>query len=277
MVAIVNGIRITKDQLRKEKDFITMKDVNLDQDGLYQQALKNLIDAAIILQQSRDSDVCVQECEIDEALVDFLAYFIDEENYKSKLQEVEITEDELRERLERHVRVGKFLAGKFECKDNACEERLYRFFEENRELFTTDDKVRLSHILIPGNCDDSKECAQRIREKLHTPEDFVHLAVSVSKCPSCLQNGDLGYLLPGELIPELDRVAFSMKPGEISDVLQTSFGYHILMVTDFVPARRLEFDEVREFLSGYHQNVMLELNVEKYLAELRKKADIKLL
>jgi len=277
LVAIVNGIRITEDQLRKEKDFISLKDVNLDQEGLYQRALKNLIDAAIILQQSRKSGVDVNECEIDEALVDFLAYFNDEENYKSKLKEVEITEDELRVRLERHVRVGKFLAGKFKCIDNECEERLLIFFEANRELFTTDNKIRLSHILIKGDCGESKECAHQIRYKLHTPEDFLKMVSNVSKCPSCLQNGDLGYLLPGELIPELDSIAFSMKQGEISDILETSFGFHILLVTEIIPSRKLEFEEVRDFLSDYHHNVMVELNIEKYLADLRKKANIEIL
>jgi parvulin-like peptidyl-prolyl isomerase len=277
LVAIVNGIRITKDQLRKEKDFIKLKDVDLDQKGLYQRALKNLIDAAIILQQSRKSGVDVQECEIDEALVDFLAYFNDEENYKSKLKEVELTEDELRDRLERHVRVGKFLAGKFECKDNSCEVRLLNFFEANRELFTSDIKIRLSHILIKGDCAETRECAQEIREKLHSPEDFIKMACNVSKCPSCLQNGDLGYLLPGELIPELDSIAFSMKQGEISEIIQTSFGFHILLVTEIFPSRKLEFEEVREFLSDYHLNVMMELDIEKYLTELRKKANIEIL
>lgn len=277
MVAIVNGIRITKDQLKKEKDFISLKEASLDQEGLYQQALKNLIDAAIILQQSRKSGVEVQECEIDEALVDFLANFNDEKNYKSKLEEIELTEEELHDMLERHVRVGKFLAGKFECVDNGCEERLVDFYESNRELFTSEKKIRLSHILIKGDCDETRECALGLREKLHSPEDFHSLAARVSKCPSCIHNGDLGYLLEGELIPELDKIAFSLKPGEISDILKTEFGYHILLVTEFVPPRKLEFEEVREFLSEYHQNVMMELNIEKYLAELRKKADIKML
>lgn len=277
MVAIVNGIRITKEQLRKEKDFVSLKNGDLDQEGVFKQALKNLIDAAIILHQSEEEKVEVKECEIDEALVDFLSYFTCEENYKTKLDEIHITEAELRERLELHVRVGKFLAGKFECKDNACEVRLFRFFEANRELFTSDVKIRLSHILIQGDCDEARECAEGIRGKLHTPEDFVRLAASVSKCPSSSQYGDLGYLLPGELVPELDEIAFKMKPGEISDVIKTSFGYHILLVTEHIPSKQLEFEEVREFLSDYHQDVMMELEVEKYLAELRKKADIEML
>ena len=277
MVAIVNGIRISKEQLRKEKDFVSLKNGDLDQVSIFKQALKNLIDAAIILEQSKKEDVDVKECEIDEALVDFLSYFNSEENYKTKLEEIKLTEEELRERLELHVRVGKFLAGKFECKDNACEERLYRFFKTNRELFTTDVKIRLSHILIKGDYEKAKECTEDIREKLHTPEDFVKLAATVSKCPSSNQYGDLGYLLPGELIPELDEIAFNMKPGEISDVIKTSFGYHILLLTELIPSKQLEFDEVREFLSDYHQDVLMEMNVEKYLNELRKKADIKIL
>ncbi|MDP8220532.1 MAG: peptidylprolyl isomerase [Candidatus Stygibacter frigidus] len=277
MVAIVNGIRITKEQLRKEKYFVSLRDVDLDQEGIFKQALRNLIDAAIILEQSQKELLDVKECEIDEALVDFLSYFSCEENYKNKLEEIAITEDELRERLEQHVRVGKFLAGKFECKDNACEERLYRFFESNRELFTSDVKIRLSHILIKGDCEEARQCAQGIKEKLHSPEDFERIAATVSKCPSSSQYGDLGYLLPGELIPELDEVAFKMKPGEISDVIKTSFGFHILLLTELIPGKKLEFDEVREFLSDYHQNAMMEMNVEKYLNELRKKADIKIL
>ncbi len=274
MVAIVNGVRITKEQLRREKDFISLKYKNLDQDSLYKRALRNLIDAAIILQQSEKDGVFVQENEVDEALVSFLSYFSDKENYFSKLKEVEITEAELRERLEMHVRVGKFLAGKFECKDDSCEEKLKIFYETNSELFTTDKKIRLSHILIEGNSEESRACAQELRKEILSPEDFYKYVSFASSCPSSIQNGDLGYLLPGELIPELDEVAFKLKTGEISDVINTEYGHHILLVTEIIPSKLLKFDEVRDFLSDYHKDIMQELNVEKYLNELREKAHI---
>ncbi len=276
MVAIVNGIRITKEQLRQETNFISLKNRNLDQENLYKQALKNLIDAAMILKQSEKAGVFVEEHEIDEALVKFLSHFSDEQKFNSKLKEIEITEEELRARLELHVRVGKFLAGKFDYQDESCEEKLLKFFEANRELFITDDKIRLSHVLIEGYCEEVRECAENIRREISSAEDFKFQVQTASHCPSCLQNGDLGYLLKGELIPELDEIAFGMKPGEISDVIKTPYGYHILMVTECIPARQLEFEEVREFLSQYHQNLLMELNVEKYLNELRQKADIKI-
>jgi len=176
-----------------------------------------------------------------------------------------------------HVRVGKFLSGKFDCRDDSCEEKLIKFFEANRELFMTDHKIRLSHILIEGDCEEIRKCAENIRKEIKSAEDFTFQAHTASHCPSFLQNGDLGYLLAGELIPELDEIAFAMKPGEISDVIQSPYGYHILMVTESIPSRQLEFEEVREFLSQYHQNLLMELNVEKYLNELRQKADIKIL
>ena len=218
----------------------------------------------------------MEEHEIDEALVKFLSHFSDEQKFNSKLKEIEITEEELRARLELHVRVGKFLAGKFDYQDESCEEKLLKFFEANRELFITDDKIRLSHVLIEGYCEEVRECAENIRREISSAEDFKFQVQTASHCPSCLQNGDLGYLLKGELIPELDEIAFGMKPGEISDVIKTPYGYHILMVTECIPARQLEFEEVREFLSQYHQNLLMELNVEKYLNELRQKADIKI-
>lgn len=277
MVAIVNGIHITKKQLRLEENFISIKNHDLDKQGLYQQALKNLIDAAIILQQTEKEGVVVLEEEIDEALVNFLSYFNNQDNYQSKLREVEITEEELRERLEKHVKVGKFLSGKFESKDNSCEELLKIFFNNNRELFTTDEKIRLSHILIEGDDAKAKESVNCLRNKISTAEDFLEQIKAFSCCPSSLQNGDLGYLLPGELIPELDEVAFELKEGEISDVIETPYGYHILMVTEVHPSRKLEFNEVREFLNDYHKKIMLELNVEKYLNKLREKAEIKML
>jgi parvulin-like peptidyl-prolyl isomerase len=277
LVAIVNGIRITKEQLRKEKDFISLKNADLDQKELFKQALHNLIDAAIIWEQCESADVNVGEDEIDEALVEFLANFTDEENYKSTLKEVKLTEEELRHRLEMHIRVGKFLAGKIDCEDNSCEEKLHNFYENNNELFMTDSKIRLSHILVLKDQENSKECADGIRAKIKTPEDFLAQVKAVSCCPSIIQNGDLGYLLPGELIPELDKIAFNMKEGEISDVIDTEHGYHILYVSEILPSRQLEFEEVREFLSDYHKKLMMEFNVEKYLNELRKKADIKIL
>lgn len=277
MVAIVNGIRITKDQLRKEKDFIKLKNAKIDQQELYKQALHNLIDAAIIWGQCEKSQVKVKEDEIDEALVEFLANFDSKEKYLSTLKEIKLTEEEIRQRLEMHVRVGKFLAGKFECENDSCEEKLQDFYQSNKDLFISDDKIRLNHILIQNNCEEAKDCAQRIRDRINSPDDFLRLVRSTSQCPSCFQNGDLGYLLPGELIPELDQIAFSMSENEISPVIETKHGYHILYVSEVLPSRKLQFSEVREFLSDYHQKLMRELNVEKYLNELREKADIQML
>jgi parvulin-like peptidyl-prolyl isomerase len=91
----------------------------------------------------------------------------------------------------------------------------------------TATEVRASHLLV-----GSQEEARTLREQILMGKPFGDVAREVSKCPSRAKGGDLGFFGRGRMVPEFDRAAFSMPVGEISEPIQTQFGWHLLVVTE---------------------------------------------
>ena len=88
-------------------------------------------------------------------------------------------------------------------------------------------EVKASHILV-----EKRSEAERILEELKKGTDFSELAKKYSGCPSKKRGGDLGWFGRGRMVPEFEKAAFSLKKGELSDIVKTQFGYHIIKVTD---------------------------------------------
>lgn len=276
IVAKVNKREITEEELACESIITGLKCQGLSIEEVRKRALKNLIDTELVMQAAVDQGIGVADYEVDEALVDILSRFSCEDSYHSRLQELSLTEDELRERLSTHVLVAKYLQGRFECDDD-CEEKLKNFYETNKELFKTEDRIRLSHILIRRGCEDSKSVAEDVYNKIKSEEDFEKIAMSSSCCPSCMKNGDLGYITKGQFMPELDSEIFSLEKGEMSKIIETEFGYHIFYIKDHEHARELEFEEIKHVLANYRRKLYFDLYVSKHFKELREKANIEII
>ncbi|MDD3150536.1 MAG: peptidylprolyl isomerase [Candidatus Gastranaerophilales bacterium] len=88
-------------------------------------------------------------------------------------------------------------------------------------------QVKASHLLV-----DSKEEAEKLREEIINGKDFAQVAKEVSKCPSGQNGGDLGYFGRGQMVPEFDKAAFELPVGQVSEPIQTQFGWHLILVTD---------------------------------------------
>ena len=277
IIAKVNGTKITSEQLACESIFINMQHNDITAEELKKRAMKNLIDAELVTQAAGKMGITVEEHEIDEAFIDVLTQFCTEKKYREKLEELHLTEEELRDRLEMRVRVGKYLQGRFDCEDKECEQKLHEFFDSNRELFRTDDRVKVSHILVRGECANALDTAKEIRSNIKCEKDFEDQAQVNSCCPSCMKNGDLGFVMHGQLMPELDEEIFKLKSGELSDIIKTKFGYHIFYVREVEHARDLNFNEVKHLLKKYRKKLYFDMNVEKHYVELRDKADIKII
>lgn len=88
-------------------------------------------------------------------------------------------------------------------------------------------QVRASHLLVA-----TEEEAKQLREEILAGKDFADVAAAVSKCPSGAQGGDLGFFSRGMMVPEFDEASFTLEVGELSQPVQTQFGWHLLIVTD---------------------------------------------
>jgi peptidyl-prolyl cis-trans isomerase C len=110
--------------------------------------------------------------------------------------------------------------------------------------------------------------------KAKAGEDFAKLAESNSDCPSAKQGGDLDYFGKGQMVKPFEDAAFALKPGEMSGVVETQFGYHIIKVTDRKDAAKTPFEEVKGRITDFLKNNKVKEALEAKVAELKKVAKV---
>ncbi len=154
------------------------------------------------------------------------------------------------------------------------------YYDSNIQRYTRQGQAKASHILVDtrGKDEAGKAAAKAEADKLlklvKDGGDFAELAKAHSSCPSSAQGGDLGYFEKGRMVPEFSEAAFSMKVGDVSDVVETQFGYHIIKLTDMKAAGTSTFEEEKANIVK-----MLESNKErefsrKYIEEVKSTAKI---
>lgn len=145
------------------------------------------------------------------------------------------------------------------------EQDLRTFYEEQKANFGTPERRKLSHILIPVDTakPESDQAAlekiDAIRERLNKGEDFATVAKETSGDPvSARVGGDLGFMNKDAMEPNFAKAALVLKQGEVSAPVKTSFGYHLIKVTEFVPSQYKPFDEVKDELRKTFQHNVAE-------------------
>ena len=154
------------------------------------------------------------------------------------------------------------------------------FYKQNLQQYQTPEEVRASHILLKTegkNEADVQAKAAEVLKRAKAGEDFAALAKANSEDGSASQGGDLGPFPRGRMVPEFDKVAFSLKPGEISDVVTTEFGYHIIKLTEKKEAAAIPLDQVKPQVLEYLTNQKKQERVDGFIDEAKKRAKIEVL
>ena len=117
---------------------------------------------------------------------------------------------------------------------------------------------------------------QKIQKELKSGQDFAVLAKKYSEDKSSgAKGGDLGYFSRGQMVKPFEDAAFGLKPNEVSDIVETQFGYHLIKVYDKKPEKILTYDEIRELLIKRLRQEKTQQETAKYIADLKKDAKIK--
>src|SRR3954452_6144174 len=129
-------------------------------------------------------------------------------------------------------------------------EDIQRNYEDNKKQYSTPEQVRASHILLKTEGKDEaavRKQAEDILKQAKAPgADFAALAKKYSEDDGSKENGgDLDYFPKGRMVPEFEQAVFSMQPGQISDLVKSQFGFHIIKVVDHKPASTRALDDVR--------------------------------
>ncbi len=231
-------------------------------DTIKEQVLERMIFTEVIMQEAQAKDLSIDEEELDETMDMFWEFMEEDADMMNFLEENNIEKDFFRKEMSRELIMMEYQQHYLENQEVSDEEAL-EFFEANQDMFSS-DQLQASHILV-----DSEEEAQDIKAQLDEGADFAQLAQTFSMCPSAAEGGDLGMFPRGSMVPQFEEAAFSMEPGEISDPVETDFGWHIIYVTERIRDEQ-GFEDMKDTIK---QQIRQE-NLQDHIEELREAAEI---
>lgn len=293
IIARVNGQPIYKDdltpytreELKKFKKFgMTRQRTPELTKRMEQRALEKVITQELLTQESREIKIDSIEEKVDEGIKKIKIKYKTEENFKNYLESKKLTENDLRENLIRRIKTEKYLEEKGIQNPDIPEEEIKAFYEESKSNYRTDEYIRVNHILIKVDenasqeeKDAARQKAEKIRKEIVNGKSFAAMAREFSEDGNAANGGNLNYIKRGFMPPEFDSAAFGLKKDEMSEVIQTKFGFHIIKVFDRKPAGITPYNEVRNFIRKYLQEEVSRKKLAEHIEELKEKATIKVL
>lgn len=211
--------------------------------------LNQLIENKLILQEAQRKEIAVSDEEVEQRVEQIKSDFDSDMQFNIFLESQGMNIDELKRNIADNIKVTKttmHIRQKAQQKISPVD--IARFYEEHKDEFAEEPKVHVLHILIRSSGDDAADLAQaeKALELIKSGEDFKSVAREYSQGPHAARGGDLGFLAHGQHIPEIDDAAFKLQVGEVSDIIQSSLGYHIIMVKQKKKERIKPFVEVQD-------------------------------
>jgi peptidyl-prolyl cis-trans isomerase C len=286
IAASVNGKVIKRAELEREilnltHRYSTQMQNSTIPDDIESEALDNLITKELLYEASRKAQIKVEDSEVDKNLQQEISKFPNKEAFDSVLKRENITEDELKSAIRYGIAIQTYVEDMYVSKTSVLDEELKTYYDSNPALFKHPEMVKASHILIKldPQADEAQKIEARkkiddIAKKLTAGEDFAELAKNYSECPSSANGGDLGSFRRGQMVQAFEDAAFSMNPGEISPVVETHFGFHIIKVSEKQPEGTFPFEEVKPQIQQVLTREKVQKLLEKDIENLKSKADI---
>ena len=282
--AVVNGQEISAEAVNFELDRLvrfymghgmTMAEIRQNLPKLEAKALDQAIGAKLLLDQAARLDIPVTEKDIDAEVARVVQQVGGEENYKKALAAQGISEADFRKELEKGARVNMLVNQACAHVSDPTEDEVTAFYEAHKQEYVEPHQVLCQHILVKGSNDAALDKIKEIRERIvNDKADFAEEAKKHSDCPSGAQGGSLGWFGRGMMVPEFDKAAFEMKKGEVSGVVTTEFGYHIIYKADERGGGQQTIVDVHDQIKDLLRHEARGKAMDAYVAELREKATI---
>lgn len=288
IVAIVNGEPIKKAKYKQELDSTYQRFHQSGQmiDGTMFEQLKvevreSLINLILMDQYSQKLSINVDETKLAEYYQKAVDKYPSKRAYKKSLKEAGLTVDDIKTRLKQTLAAQQVVNSQIEPGINVTQEEVRAYYDDNSFEFEHGVLVHAAHILIkvPPFADKKarQEAKQRIagiQAKIKAGEDFATLAKTHSEGPSKVNGGDLGFFGSAQMAPAFETVAFALKPNEVSDMVTTQFGFHLIKVYERKPAGKEPFSEAGPKLKARFHKERLDKSLRELVEKLKAEAKI---
>ena len=286
--AVVNGSVITQADLEREmagaQRRLSGMGKPLDDAQLVEikkKAIERLIERELLYQESQKKGIKVDEAAVNEQLETLKKRFPSEAELKNALTKMNMSEANVKSQFARGMAIQKFIDNELVQKITVSDKEIKTYYDSNPDFFRQSEQVRASHILIKVDPQaeesqkaEARKALEKIQLKLKEGDDFSALAKESSQCPSSAKGGDLSYFKRGQMAKPFEDAAFALKPGEVSDIVETRFGYHLIKVVDKKTKSMIPYQDVKDRLGQHLKQEKARKEVSLYLEKLKQEAKI---
>ncbi|MEO5822602.1 MAG: peptidylprolyl isomerase [Vicinamibacteraceae bacterium] len=289
VLATVNGQNVGREELEaavKDAESRAGRPVPpTERDTVYRGLLDRVILFKLLASEAKVRGITVTPQEITERIAQIKQQFPTEAEFQKELTKRHTTMAQLEDEQRRDLVNAKTIEAEVAPKLAVTDQDLDAFYKSNPDQFKEPETVRASHILVgvakdaaPPAKDAAKAEAEGLLKRAKSGEDFAALAKQYSKdSVSAAVGGDLNYFPKGQMVPAFDAAAFAMKPGEISPLIETEFGFHIIKLTDRRIGRVVPLAEVKDRLTEFLKQRKQQELVQQYLLSLKSKYRVEVL
>lgn len=245
------------------------------------QVLEDMITDQLLIDYAKKSGYSIDDESVTGEIASIKEQFGSTEEYEAALEAQGFTEEVLEREIRKGLTIERMLETTITSKIAVTDEEIAEFYSAHPEYFQTPESVTASHIIItvdPEDSDQAKEEAREkieaIRQELVNGADFAAVAREKSQGPSAPSGGSLGTFTRGQMVAPFEEAAFALEPGELSDIVLTEFGYHVILVEEKLPAETMPIEEVSNQIREYLLSVATQEGTDKLIDDLRADAAI---
>jgi len=287
-IAIVNGSVITGEEFNRElnqvKQRFSQQGVEISSpqlEDIRNEILDNLINLELLFQESQNNGIKVEKEAIDSQITSLKQKFSNDNEFEKLLSELKLSERALKLQIKKRIAIQELIKTQIVQKIKITDEESKVFYDTYPDLFKQSERIKASHILIKVEPDadeikkaEAKQKIKKIQQELNKDKDFAALAEEFSEGPSKTNGGDLGHFQRGQMVKPFEDAAFALKPEEISDIVETQFGYHLIKVVDKQPEKTISYEDVKNDLAQHLKQEKTKQEVNEYIQKLREKSKI---
>lgn len=287
VVARVNGQSISQSQL--DRSLMAMAQSQQQQNippqtrpAMEKEALKRLINLELLYQESQSKNLTPNDEEVTKAVTQIKSRLSNEESFQQLLSKSLSTEADFREEISRNLAIKRLIDQEILPTVEVTDEESNAFYQENKDKMSQAESARARHILVKldksASADDeaaAKQKIESIKKRIDDGEDFAEVAKTTSEGPSAKNGGDLGFFTRGRMVPEFEKAAFGLeKPGQVSEVIKTDFGFHIIKLEEKQAERTIPYEEAQKSISQHLKNQKMDVVIRGYVENLSRKAQV---
>ena len=253
-------------------------------DQVYRGVLEDLIALRLLKQEVARRQLTASDAELAEAMKGMRQQFPTEAAFKQALTAQKMTLEQLREETRTQVLVSKMLQQEVAAQVAVKPTEISGFYEKNPDKFQQPEAVRASHVLItvaegapPAARAAARAKAENVLKQARAGADFAKLAQTYSDDASKGRGGDLGFFPKGQMVPAFEAAAFALAPNQVSDIVESPFGYHVIKVIEKRPAQSVPFSEAAPRIEQYLRQEQQQAKTKAFVDQLRAKGSVQVL